>query len=215
VNFLWDNHTVILKAFGQGLLLSGKAAIISLVVGTLLAVLRVSPVAPLRWVGTAYVSVLRNTPLVLCFMIFTSAIPHLGFTAEPMTWAVWALSAYTAAFVCEAVRAGILSVPRGQAEAARAVGMTFGQSMRFVILPQALRASIPPIGNTMISMWKNSTVAAGFGVAEAAGALHDLLNEHADKIWTLFIGIAAGYMVVVFAISALFRVIERTWRVAA
>ena len=92
--------------------------------------------------------------------------------------------------------------------------MTFGQTMRLVILPQALRAAVPPLGNTMISMWKNSTVAAGFGVAEAAGALHDLLNEHADKIWTLFVGIALGYMVVVFAISALFRVIERTWRYA-
>jgi glutamate transport system permease protein len=212
MGFLWDNHTVILDAFGEGLILSGWAALFALVVGTLLAVMRVSPVPPLRWVGTAYVSVLRNTPLVLCFMIFTSAIPHLGFTAEPLTWAIWALSAYTAAFVCEAVRAGIMSVPRGQAEAARAVGMTFGQSMRLVILPQALRAAVPPLGNTMIAMWKNSTVAAGFGVAEAAGALHDLLNEHADQIWTLFVGIAVGYMAVVFAISAVFRLIERTWR---
>ncbi|NUP53787.1 MAG: amino acid ABC transporter permease [Catenulispora sp.] len=214
MGFLWDNHTVILDAFGEGLILSGWAALFALVVGTLLAVMRVSPVPPLRWAGTAYVSVLRNTPLVLCFMVFTSAIPHLGFTAEPLTWAIWALSAYTAAFVCEAVRAGIKSVPRGQAEAARAIGMTFGQSMRLVILPQALRAAVPPLGNTMIAMWKNSTVAAGFGVAEGAGALHDLLNDHADKIWTLFIGIAVGYMVVVFAISAVFRLIERTWRYA-
>jgi len=214
MGFLWDNHKVILDAFGEGLILSGWAALFALVVGTLLAVLRVSPVPPLRWAGTAYVAVLRNTPLVLCFMVFTSAIPHLGFTAEPLTWAIWALSAYTAAFVCEAVRAGIMSVPRGQAEAARAVGMTFGQSMRLVILPQALRAAVPPLGNTMIAMWKNSTVAAGFGVAEGAGALHDLLNEHADKIWTLFIGIAVGYMVVVFAVSAVFRLIERTWRYA-
>ncbi|NUR29427.1 MAG: amino acid ABC transporter permease [Catenulispora sp.] len=214
MGFLWDNHTVILDAFGEGLILSGWAALFALVAGTLLAVMRVSPVPPLRWAGTAYVSVLRNTPLVLCFMVFTSAIPHLGFIAEPLTWAIWALSAYTAAFVCEAVRAGIMSVPRGQAEAARAVGMTFGQSMRLVILPQALRAAVPPLGNTMIAMWKNSTVAAGFGVAEGAGALHDLLNEHADKIWTLFIGIAVGYMVVVFAISAVFRLIERTWRYA-
>ena len=214
MGLLWDNHTVILDAFGEGLILSGWAALFALVVGTGLAVMRVSPVPPLRWAGTAYVAVLRNTPLVLCFMVFTSAIPHLGFTAEPLTWAIWALSAYTAAFVCEAVRAGIMSVPRGQAEAARAVGMTFGQSMRLVILPQALRAAVPPLGNTMIAMWKNSTVAAGFGVAEGAGALHDLLNEHADKIWTLFIGIAVGYMVVVFAISAVFRLIERTWRYA-
>jgi glutamate transport system permease protein len=214
VGFLWDNHSVIFDAFGEGLILSGWGALFALVVGILLAVMRVSPVPPLRWAGTAYVAVLRNTPLVLCFMVFTSAIPHLGFTAEPLTWAIWALSAYTAAFVCEAVRAGIMSVPRGQAEAARAVGMTFGQSMRLVILPQALRAAVPPLGNTMIAMWKNSTVAAGFGVAEGAGALHDLLNEHADKIWTLFIGIAAGYMVVVFAISAVFRLIERTWRYA-
>jgi glutamate transport system permease protein len=214
MGFLWDNHTVILDAFGEGLILSGWAALFALVTGILLAVMRVSPVPPLRWAGTAYVSVLRNTPLVLCFMVFTSAIPHLGFIAEPLTWAIWALSAYTAAFVCEAVRAGIMSVPRGQAEAARAVGMTFGQSMRLVILPQALRAAVPPLGNTMIAMWKNSTVAAGFGVAEGAGALHDLLNEHADKIWTLFIGIAVGYMVVVFAISAVFRLIERTWRYA-
>ena len=214
MKFLLDNHTVILNAFGEGLILTGRAAVCSLVAGILLAVLRVSPVPPLRWLGTGYVSVLRNTPLVLCFMVFTSAIPHLGFTAEPMTWATWALSAYTAAFVCEAVRAGILSVPRGQAEAARAVGMTFGQTMRLVVLPQALRAAVPPLGNTMISMWKNSTVAAGFGVAEGAGVLHDLLNDHADKIWTLFIGIAAGYMVVVFAIALLFRLIERTWRIA-
>ena len=111
MHVLLDNRRLILDGFVQTLLLSGLSAVICLVVGTLLAVLRISPLPPLRWIGTAYVTVVRNTPLVLVFILVVHGLPELGLRGSFFTRAVIALSTYTSAFVCEVVRSGILTVP--------------------------------------------------------------------------------------------------------
>ena len=164
------------------------AAIGALVIGTLLAGFRVSPVPPLRWVGTAWVTVFRNSPLAVMLFVFAFALPLAGVTfptlgGNAFFWpGVSALVCYTAAFVCEAVRSGINSVPPGQAEAARAVGLTFQQTLGAVVLPQALRTVVPPLGSVIIAMIKNSAIVGAFGVTgelfsvDAANTAHRLLR---------------------------------------
>jgi glutamate transport system permease protein len=209
VNVVIDNFGLIVRGFTLTLALSGLSALICLVAGTVLAVLRVSPVPPLRWIGTGYVAVIRNTPLVLVFIIVVHGLPEIGLRGSFFTRAVIALSAYHAAFVCEVVRSGILTVPAGQAEAARALGMTFGQNLRLVIVPQAVRAVVPPLTSVLIALVKNSAIAEAFGLTEATGALDNLVTEHAPALVPLLVVTAAGYVAITLSISALSRVLER------
>ena len=113
------------------------------------------------------------------------------------------LGLYTAAFVCEAIRSGVNSIPLGQAEAARAIGMTFTQSMASMILPQAFRAVIPPLANTYIALAKNTSVALAIGVTEASFVMKKLRNDNASDRWRIFFGFASGYIVIVLAIAAI------------
>lgn len=218
---LIDNRQEIIDGFVKTLWLLLTAGTIALVLGTLLAAMRVSPVIVMRGTGTSYVNVFRNTPLLLVLFLFTYALPDIGFTYDVNDYfnfqfiaAMTGMGLYTAAFVCEAIRSGINSIPVGQAEAARAIGMTFTQSMRSVILPQAFRAVIPPLANTFISLAKNTSVALAIGVTEASFALVTLRNDHAAEQWWIFAGVAAGYVIIVLAISLIAAVAEHVWSVA-
>lgn len=211
---LWDGFSITLAL----LLLSG---LLATVLGTVLASFRVSPVPTLRAIGTTYVNIFRNTPLVLILVLSAAFWPTLGFNDVGFagyntffTFAGLGLAVYTAAFVCEAVRSGINSVPTGQAEAARSVGMTFIQTLRLVILPQALRAVIPPLTSIYIALAKNTSVAAIVGVAEAAYTMRRLGNKFTSDLYVIFFGFAAGYIVIVLVISGLARLAERRLAVA-
>jgi glutamate transport system permease protein len=138
---------------------------IALVVGTVMAACRVSPMPPLRGLGTAWVTCLRNTPLTVVLFFIAFGLPEIGLNGSYYWFAIAGLSLYTSAFVCEALRSGINAVSSGQVEAARSIGLTFGQSLRFVVLPQAFRTSVPPLVSVGIAMIKNSAVAGFFGVA--------------------------------------------------
>jgi glutamate transport system permease protein len=209
VSVLVDQLDVILRGFWTTVRLTGLSAVIALAVGTLLAAMRVAPAPPLRWAGTAYVDVVRNTPLTLVFVLVVFGLPELGFRFSFFLRAVIALSVYTSAFVAEALRSGINAVQAGQAEAARALGMTFGQTLREVVLPQAFRTVIPPLGNILIALTKNSAIAEAFGVVEATGTFDNLIRDNPQSFWPLFLGIAAGYVIIVLAISGVLRVVER------
>lgn len=171
-------------------LLGGLGA---LVLGTIVAILRVSPVGILRGIGTTYVNVLRNTPLTL-LMVFSvlglSFIMQLSlsedFAENSFWWAVIMLGVYHAAFVCEALRSGINTVPVGQAEAARSIGLGFGQSLREVILPQAFRGAVAPLGSVLIALVKNTTVAAVIGVGDSAGLLQTITENEGASLLTFF-----------------------------
>jgi glutamate transport system permease protein len=210
VNVLIDNLPSILRGFGETLRLLAVSGLVAVVLGVLLAAMRVAPVAVLRAVGTSYVNVFRNTPLVLLFLIFTQGIPVL-FEGKLsfFTLAVAALAVYTAAFICEAVRSGINAVNVGQAEAARAIGMTFGQTLRLVVLPQAIRSVIPPLASILIALTKNTAIAEAFGITEATYRLDELIRDHPTALYPLFFGIAAGYVLIVFAISGIAQVLEK------
>jgi glutamate transport system permease protein len=210
MSFLADNFTLLRDAFLTTLALAVVSGICALVIGTLLTAMRVSPVKPLRAAATFYVEVFRNTPLTVVFFFLAFGIVEidLQFPTRFVT-AVAALSLYTAAFVSEALRSGINSVPPGQAEAARALGLDFRQTLTSIVLPQAFRTVVPPLGNVWIALAKNTSIAAGFAVTELAAALVRLSNQNADQLLTVFLAIVAAYLVITLPSAWLIGVIER------
>jgi glutamate transport system permease protein len=191
-----------LGAFWTTVQLTVLSGVGSLVWGTLLAAMRVSPVPLMRGFGTAYVNIVRNIPLTV-IIVFTSlgladifgvTLGASDFDDQGFRLATLGLVAYTAAFVCEAIRSGINTVPLGQAEAARAIGLNFTQTLRLIVLPQAFRSVIGPLANVLIALTKNTTVAAAIGVAEAALLMKEMIENEAQ---TLLIGavFAFGFVV--------------------
>jgi glutamate transport system permease protein len=123
------------------------------------------------------------------------------------------MGVYTASFVTEAIRSGVNAIPVGQAEAARSIGMPFGLTMTQVLLPQAFRYVVPPLASVLIALTKNTSLAAGFGVAEATFRMRGLLNDHATERVSIFVGFAIGYIAIVELISFGAYLFERKWAV--
>jgi glutamate transport system permease protein len=210
VSFLADNFPLLRDAFLTTLALAVASGLCALVLGTVLAAMRVSPVPALRGLSTVYVEVFRNTPLtvVFFFLAFGLVYVDLQFPSRFIT-AVAALSLYTAAFVCEALRSGINAVPPGQAEAARAIGLDFRQSLTTVVLPQAFRTVVPPLGNVWIALAKNTSIAAGFAVTDLTAVLQRLANANADQLAMVFIAVVLGYLVITLPSAWALSVLER------
>jgi glutamate transport system permease protein len=197
VSVLIDNFPLLLQAFFTTLTLSVLAAIGAVLLGTLLAALRVSPSGPLRGLGYAYVELLRNTPLTVVFFFMAFGLPQLDLALPSFFLAsLLALVLYTAAFVCEAIRSGINAVPPGQAEAARALGMPFTQVIGQVVLPQAVRTVIPPLGNVWIALVKNSSIASAFAVFELTAFLTRLSSQSAGVLVFVGLGVTIGYLII-------------------
>ncbi|MFI9326668.1 amino acid ABC transporter permease [Kitasatospora sp. NPDC052868] len=205
---LTDNWSTYWHGFVGTLWLFLVSAALSLVLGVLMASFRVSPVRPLRVFGTTWVTLLRNTPLTLLFFIVVLGLPRFDITLPFFTFAVLALGCYTSAFVCEAMRSGVNTVPIGQGEAARSLGMTFGQTMGLVVLPQAYRSVVAPIGSVMIALAKNTAIAGSFSVTELLGSYRTINELGYGIVWT-FVWIAVGYLIITLAISAVFSLMER------
>ncbi|WP_327321785.1 amino acid ABC transporter permease [Streptomyces sp. NBC_01210] len=180
----------VLGAFWVTVQLAFYSAVGSLIWGTLLAAMRVSPVPLMRGFGTSYVNVVRNIPLTVIIVftslgLFQTLGVNLGaddFNTINFRLAVLGLTAYTSAFVCEALRSGINTVPLGQTEAARAIGLSFTQVLRLIVLPQAFRSVVGPLANVLIALIKNTTVAAAIGVAEAAALMRQMIENEAQLI---------------------------------
>ena len=222
---VWSNFDLVLEAFGVTLALFLVSGVLSLLLGTLLAAMRVGPVPVLNRAGSLYVTVVRNTPLLVMFIIVTQALPNMGWNLPGISIGpfdvsnyfvkgVVALTIYTAAFVCEALRSGVNSVSLGQAEAARSVGMPFGGVMRHVVLPQAFRASLPPMASVQIALVKNTSVAFVFGLFEATARMRYFTNNNADDRTLIFLTFAVGYIIIVEVVSFGSHRLERRWRVA-
>jgi glutamate transport system permease protein len=209
VQFFIDNFPLLRDAFLTTLSLSLLAGLVALVLGTLLAALRVSPVAPLRGLATFYVETFRNTPLTVVFFFIIFGLPQIDFSVGFFSGAVLAVGMYTAAFVAEAVRSGINAVSAGQAEASRAIGLTFGQSLREVVLPQAFRTVVPPLGNVWIAMVKNTSIAAGFAVTELTASLQRLSNANGGEILLVLAAVVAGYMLITLPSAYAISRVER------
>jgi glutamate transport system permease protein len=186
----------------------------SLLLGTLLAAARVGPVPVLAKAGTVYVGIFRNTPLLLIFILVFVAMPEIDLNLPFFIKGCLALTLYTSAFVCEALRSGINSVPLGQAEAARAIGLTFTGTMSKIVLPQAFRAVVPPLASVFMALAKNTSVAAVFGLFEATARMRFFVNNNADQQTLIFLTFALGYVIIVEAIAFSAYGLERRWRAA-
>ncbi|MGH8893090.1 MAG: amino acid ABC transporter permease [Actinomycetes bacterium] len=206
---LLDNLPLIRDGFLTTLRLTLISAVAALVLGTFLGACRVSPVPTLRGLGTVYVELLRNTPLTLVFFFFVFVAPQIDIKLPFDVSALVALSLYTAAFVCEAVRSGVNSVGVGQAEAARAIGLTFTQTMSQVVLPQALRSVVPPLINIFIALTKNTSVAVGFFVTELMAVGVRLANRNPADVITVLLGIAVCYLAITIPAGILAGRLER------
>ena len=210
MDVLIDNLPQILGGFRDTLLLLVSSALLAAVLGVLFAGMRVSPVPVLRFAATSYVNIFRNIPLVVLFLITTQGLPELGLSLSFFQLAVIALGTYTGTFIAEAIRAGINAVDVGQAEAARSVGMTFSQTLRLIVLPQAVRSVIPPLASILIALTKNTAIAEAFGITEATYQLDSLVRDFPSALYALFFGISLGYVLIVFAIAGTARYLERS-----
>ena len=181
---------------------------VAFAVGMVLAAWRVSPVPPLRVAAATYVELVRNTPLTVLFVLFFFGFPKIGIRYEPFPSAVVVLSAYTGAFLGETIRAGINTVAVGQAEAARSLGLTFPQVLGVVILPQALRSVVAPIGNLFIALTKNTSIAILISVHELT-FIADRLNTNTARPIPVYIGAAIGYLLLTLPSGLVFGAIER------
>jgi putative glutamine transport system permease protein len=177
----WDMY---LEGFRNTLIASLIALVGSFILGTIIAVFRIAPVRPLNWFGTAYVEFIRNIPLVLIVFFFFYGVKLGGFTAGTL-----GLMVYTASFIAEAIRAGIQSVPKGQYEAARSSGLSYVQTMRYIILPQAIKIVIPPLGNQFINLVKNSSI---LGVIAGLDMMYyaDLISSRTFVVFSVYIFVA-------------------------
>ena len=205
----------VLGAFWMTIYLAFFSAIGALVIGTIMAVMRVSPVGVLRWAGTTYVNVIRNTPLTLILVFCSLGILYIlqvsladeqsptSIVDNNIRWAIVGLAVYHAAFVCEALRSGVNTVPLGQAEAARAIGLTFWQSLTQVIMPQAFRGAIAPLGSVLIALIKNTTVASIIGVAEASGLMKEIMENETASLG-VFLIFAIGFVILTLPTGLLF-----------
>jgi glutamate transport system permease protein len=210
----------IFAAFWVTIKLTAYSGLGALIIGTVLASMRLSPVPMLRWAGAGYVNILRNTPLTLIVLFCSFGLSQtLGITlANPRSptsladsnfrLAVVGLAVYTAAFVCESVRSGVNTIPVGQAEAARSLGLTFTQNLRIILLPQAFRAVIAPLGSVLIALTKNTTIASAIGVAEAALLMKDMIENTAAllSVGAIFAG---GFVVLTLPMGLLFTYLGR------
>jgi glutamate transport system permease protein len=207
----------VLGAFWLNITLTLWSGLLALVLGTVAVTMRISPIPSLRGVSTVYVNVFRDIPLTVVMVAMASVVwmnLEVSFSKEMSTdfyiLAVIGLGVYHSSFIAEALRSGVNTVPLGQAEAARAIGLTFFQSARIVILPQAFRGAVAPIGNTIIALIKNTTVASVTGVAgETSGVMAELIENAPQFIIAIFLTFAIGYVVIVIPVGLLTTALSR------
>ena len=204
--------------FFTGLWLTIQISILGLigamVLGTIVALFRVGPIVPLRWIGAAYVELFRNTPLVVQLFFLFLGLPVLGIRFSTDTFesifraASIGMALYHGAYVAEIVRGGLLGVDRGQIEAARSLGLSYTQMLQNVQLPQTLRAVIPPLGNIAIALVKNTSLASTIGVAELLYAA-EIVESRTFRAEEAFIAATILYLLLTiplgFAVNALER----------
>jgi glutamate transport system permease protein len=208
IDVLTDNLGVLVAGVGTTLAITAMAFVSALVLGTVVAVFRVSPIPPLRAVGTVYVELFRNIPLLSLLILVAYGLPYAGVSLSLFTTAVVSLAMVSAAFTCETVRAGINGVPIGQVEAARALGFTFTQSLRRVILPQAMRSMVQPLVNIFIGVALGSSLAAAVSVGELTYAAQQVGNRTAESM-LLFVISAVVYIVIALLGGGVGSVLER------
>ncbi len=207
-SILTNNIDMYLEGFKYTVLSSVIALIGSFILGVVLAVMRIAPIRILNWLGAAIVEFVRNIPLVLIAFIFYFALPVIGITLNGLVAGTVTLTIYTAAFIAEVIRAGILSVAKGQMEAARSSGLTYMQAMYHVVLPQAMKIVIPPLGNQFLNLVKNSSI---LGIIAGMDLMYqgDLISTKTFVTFDVYIFVGMFYLILTIPLSMLVRYLEK------
>jgi len=214
VPIIVNNYDIYLSGLLLTVELVGISFAIAMVVGTLVASLRIAPAKPLNWIGMLYVESFRNVPLLVLAIIFSAGLLRAGFDIGRLSSASIALGLYTAAYIAESIRSGVSAVSKGQIEASLSLGFTYRQTMRQVILPQAFRTVIPPIGNLIIAMIKNSAIVAGSLIA-----LTDILkvarvvNSRTFATNEAFFWAGVGYLLLTIPATIIVRRLEKRFAI--
>ncbi len=205
---VFDNLDVFLRGMRATAWLTLLSFAVAMIIGIIVAACRVSPVPPLRFAGTTYVTTVRNTPLAVLFILFFFGLTKVGVLYSPFVTAVIVLGGYTGAFVGEAVRSGINAVAVGQAEAARSIGLTFPQTLLLIVLPQALRTVVAPLGSLFIALLKNSSVASLIAVPELVSRT-DTLSFDTGRSIPIYVGAAVAYLLLTIPSGFAWATLER------
>lgn len=209
-----ENIDQVLTGFFMTVRLLLVGGIGAMIIGMIIATMRISPVPSLRMFAAGYTELVRNVPLTLMFMFMVFVLPLIVTNKPPYeVLAMIALAVYTSPFVAEALRSGINGVPVGQAEAARSIGLGFGQTLTIVILPQALRMVVPPLINVFIALTKNTSVAGGFFVIELFAVARDMTNAHGNAVLPILFGVALFYLLITIPLGLIAGAIEKKVRV--
>lgn len=212
VQFWIDNSDLFIEGALVTLRLTLLSFVLAMVIGVVVASFRVSPIPPLVRFATVYVSIFRNIPLIVIFFLFFFGLTKVGLQFSPFVSAVIVMGTYTGAYMAEVVRSGINSVSEGQAEAGRAIGLSFTQLLALVVVPQALRTVVAPIGNLFVANAKNTSIALTIGVVELTSVSRNLISNTAQT-WAALLGAAALYTVFLLGSGYVFGVIERRYAI--
>ncbi|APX33330.1 amino acid ABC transporter permease [Brachybacterium sp. P6-10-X1] len=203
-----ENIPLLLRGIGYTVALTVLGYLLALIVGTALAVCRVSPIPPLRWAATVYVEIFRNIPLLSLLILIAFGLPDVGLRLPYFWCGVLGLTLSSAAFVCENVRSGINTVPVGHAEAARSIGLGFFGTLRFVVLPQAFRSMIQPLVNVFIGTVIGSALCSAIAVSEITWVTQTLNIQYAQAV-LMFLVAGAVYLGMSLGGAALGGALER------
>ena len=212
---MFENFDLMAEALLEGARVTVVVTLVSyaiaLAIGMVLVIMHVSPALPARWFANAYTQLFRNVPLLAVLFVMFFGLPTIGIDTNSWAVGLLGLGMYTGAFVGETLRSGINSIPLGQAEAARSIGLTFGQSLSSVILPQAFRAVIPPLGSLLIALVKNSALVLAVGVTELTAMSRRLIEDDQSRfdLWGVIIGVTVSYLLIALILSYLVRLAER------
>jgi His/Glu/Gln/Arg/opine family amino acid ABC transporter permease subunit len=202
-----------IEAMGVTIQLTALSFAMAFALGIALTVMAVGPLAPLRWFAATYIEIMRMTPLLALLLLFVFGLPKLGFMYSLTVSSVLVLGFYTAAWVAEVLKAGVNAVPAGQVEAARSMGMTFSQVLSNVVIPQAMRTVIPPLGNLFVNQIKASSIAAAIGVFDITYTAQRINFETAQAVPT-FASAMLAYMALTIPLGLLMRRLEQKMAVA-
>lgn len=208
MQLVWDNLPFLLKGAGYTLLITIISMFFGLIIGVIVAIARMQGNRPIRWIARVYVSIIRGTPVLVQLVIVYYGLTDYGITLDAIPAACIALSINIGAYLSETFRGAILSIPKGQTEAAYATGMTSAQTMWRIVLPQAARTAIPPMGNTFIGMLKETSLVSVITVTDLLRSA-DLLIAQYYVYMPFYIGIAIMYWIMSTIFSTILERIER------
>lgn len=217
INFakIWQILITKYPAFLEGVSVTLELAFFTVLFGSLLglvvAVFRRTRILPLRWIMNAYVAFIRGTPLLVQVLLIVYGLPQLGVKLPRMTMCVLALVINSGAYMAELIRAGLQSVERGQVEAAESLGMTNTQCMVHIILPQAIKVTLPAMGNEFVAIIKESSILYAVGVYELTYQAYKLASVNYYYIETLIVA-AFIYFILTYAATGLLKLLERRMR---